>query len=64
MKKVALFGGPDATEFQNAVNAFIADKNVVDIQYKAVVIDNHSTITVADRALIIYEVGDDDQYGY
>lgn len=59
MKRVAVFGAPDAKEFQDNVNAFIADKNVIDIQYKALVIDNGNTISVVDRALIIYEVGED-----
>lgn len=58
MVKVHVIGSSDAATFQNAVNNFIEDKDVIEIKYQAVVINNVSCVAVNDRALIIYKEGD------
>ena len=59
--KVCIFSNDDPAVFQSSINAFIADKKVVDIKYQSMtlvlMISNgvRSETTIVDRALIIYE---------
>lgn len=62
MTKVYIICSGDAMDFQNSINEFIKDKDVVDIKYTAVLaptrydssgrISNYNTY---DRCLIIYK---------
>lgn len=62
MVKTLLIGDEDAVRFQNTLNNFIADKNVIDIKYTAfpIVTESYSNgapkaVGAVDRALVIYE---------
>lgn len=61
MIKVEVFGYSKATDFENALNQFIADKKVIDIKYQALAVPTSfysgvpTNISVYDRALVIYE---------
>ena len=59
--KVCILSNDDPAAFQSSINAFIADKKVIDIKYQSM----NLTLTftngvpsesiIVDRALIIYE---------
>ena len=59
--KVCIFSNDDPAVFQSSINAFIADKKVVDIKYQSMPLVLRFTngvpseTTIVDRALIIYE---------
>lgn len=59
--KVCIFSNDDPAVFQSSINAFIADKKVVDIKYQSMTLVLRFTngvlseTTIVDRALIIYE---------
>ena len=49
--KVRIISCNDGKVFEEAVNMFIADKKVIEIQYQALLAGNN----INDRALILYE---------
>lgn len=59
--KVCIFSNDDPAVFQSSINAFIADKKVVDIKYQSMTLVLRFTngvpseTTIVDRAFIIYE---------
>ena len=59
--KVCIFSNDDPAVFQSSINAFIADKKVVDIKYQSMTLVLRFTngvpsdTTIVDSALIIYE---------
>ena len=59
--KVCILSNDDPAAFQSSINAFIADKKVIDIKYKSMNLTLEFTngvpseSTIVDRALIIYE---------
>jgi len=59
--KVCILSNDDPTAFQSSINAFIADKKVIDIKYQSMNLTLEFTngvpseSTIVDRALIIYE---------
>ena len=59
--KVCLLANDDPAAFQSSINAFIADKKVIDIKYQSMNLTLEFTngvpseSTIVDRALIIYE---------
>lgn len=55
MKKVKILASTDATELENAINEFIARKNLIDIKYSPICAATRIGTTVVDRVLIIYE---------
>lgn len=56
VKKISMFASDDAIALQNIVNAFIKDKNVIDIKFNSFMINDGSRISVNDRFVVIYEV--------
>lgn len=54
-KKVKILASTDATELENAINEFIARKNLIDIKYGTIFAATRIGATVVDRVLIIYE---------
>ena len=50
-----MFESDDAIALQNTVNAFIKDKNVIDIKFNSFMINDGSRISVNDRFVVIYE---------
>lgn len=63
MKKVMLFSDTDHNRFVTDLNAFIANKTIVDIKYESFPITTQYSgngipqkAEVVDRALVIYEV--------
>lgn len=55
MKKVTILSSTDASELENAINEFIAGKNLIDIKYNPVFAVNTFQAMIVDRVLIIYE---------
>lgn len=55
MKKVKILSSTDAAELENAINEFIAGKNLIDIKYSPVFAINRIEAIIVDRVLIIYE---------
>lgn len=61
MIKIHIIGDESALAFQEAINTFIKDKKVIDIKYQSIMIPKQyingvpNRISIADRALIIYE---------
>lgn len=55
MKKVKILASTNATELENAINEFIARKNLIDIKYGTIFAATRIEATVVDRVLIIYE---------
>ena len=61
MMKVCILSNNDPAAFQSSINAFIADKRVVDIKYQSMFLPLEFTdgvpseSTIVDRTLIIYE---------
>lgn len=55
MKKVEILSSVNAVELENAINEFIAGKNLIDIKYSPVVVTNELQVMIVDRVLIIYE---------
>lgn len=59
--KVCILSNDDPAAFQSSINAFIADKKVIDIKYQSMNLTLEFTngvpskSTIVDRALIIYE---------
>lgn len=59
--KVCILSNDDPAAFQSSINAFIADKKVIDIKYQSTNLTLEFTngvpseSTIVDRALIIYE---------
>lgn len=59
--KVCILSNDDPAAFQSSINAFIADKKVIDIKYQSMnptlefTNGVPSESTIVDRALIIYE---------
>ena len=59
--KVCILSNDDPAAFQSSINAFIADKKVIDIKYKSMNLTLEFTngvpseSTIVYRALIIYE---------
>ena len=59
--KVCILSNDDPAAFQSSINAFIADKKVIDIKYQSMNLTLnftngvHSESIIVDRALIIYE---------
>lgn len=59
--KVCILSNDDPAAFQSSINAFIADKKVIDIKYQSMNLTLEFTngvpseTTIVDRALIIYE---------
>lgn len=59
--KVCILSNDDPAAFQSSINAFIADKKVIDIKYQSMNLTLEFTngvpseLTIVDRALIIYE---------
>lgn len=59
--KVCILSNDDPAAFQSSINAFIADKKVIDIKYQSMNLTLKFTNGVSsesiivDRALIIYE---------
>lgn len=59
--KVCILSNDDPAAFQSSINAFIADKKVIDIKYQSMNLTLKFTngvsseSTIVDRALIIYE---------
>lgn len=65
-EKVGILSSTDAAELENAINEFIAGKNLIDIKYSPVVIKdypvtaiNETQKMIVDRVLIIYEDQED-----
>ena len=58
---VCILSNDDPAAFQSSINAFIADKKVIDIKYQSMNLTLEFTngvpseSTIVDRALIIYE---------
>lgn len=61
MMKVCILSNDAPAVFQSSINAFIADKKVIDIKYQSMMLPLKFTngvpseSTIIDRALIIYE---------
>jgi hypothetical protein len=61
MMKVCILSNDTPAAFQSSINAFIADKKVIDIKYQSMMLPLEFTngvpseSTIVDRALIIYE---------
>lgn len=55
MKKVKIMASANAIDLENAINEFIAGKNIIDIKFSSVIDDKHIQPIVGDRVLIIYE---------
>ena len=61
MIKTHFISSDNATSFQKSINAFIADKDIIDIKYQSVAYPTQmsgATITrlaINDRVLIIYK---------
>ena len=59
--KVCILSNDDPAAFQSSINAFIADKKVIDIKYQSMNLTLEFTngvpseSTIVDRALIIYQ---------
>lgn len=59
--KVCILSNDDPAAFQRSINAFIADKKVIDIKYQSMNLTLKFTngapseSIIVDRALIIYE---------
>lgn len=59
--KVCILSNDDPAAFQSSINAFIADKKVIDIKYQSMNLTlkftngGPSESIIVDRALIIYE---------
>lgn len=54
-KKVTILSSTDATELENAINEFIARKNLIDIKYSPICAIDRLKPIIIDRVLIIYE---------
>lgn len=61
MIKVKFLGSDKWDEFENSINNFIRDKNVIDIKFQSLLAHNGLGGVVADRALIIYEEVEKDE---
>lgn len=64
MNKVKFFACADTVETERAINEFIADKDVVDIQFQSVFAPtsydmrgNVSSAAIFDRVLVVYREG-------
>ena len=59
--KVCILSNDDPAAFQSSINAFIADKKVIDIKYQSMNLTLEFTngvpseSTIVDRALILFE---------
>lgn len=55
MKKIKILSSTNAYELENAINEFVAGKNLIDIKYSPVFAINKIEAIIVDRVLIIYE---------
>lgn len=59
MKKVIILSSTDAAKLENAINKFIAGKNLINIKYSPIsaeiIAENKIQTMIVDRVLIIYE---------
>lgn len=60
--KIKIISANNWMEFENAINEFIKDKNIIDIKYQSFVVPTQTNeygalkaLDINDRALIIYE---------
>lgn len=56
--KVKIIAVNDGNRLMEAVNDFCKDKNVIDIKFQSLLIDESITRSVNDRVLIIYSEED------
>lgn len=66
MVKTQVFSSSNMIALRDAINEFVKDKKVIDIKFQSVVFPSHfcngfyEQFDVNDRALVIYEVEQDD----
>lgn len=61
MVKTMLVGNDDGTKFVSALDKVLEDilsrpgTTLIDIKFQSLIVNNNNSITVADRALVIYQ---------